>query len=150
MKLSTKIRYGVRALCDMVNNATGSPAQIKDISKRQSISARYIEQIFQKLKKAGLIKSVRGRAGGYLFTQKPEEISIGDIIRAIDGKDIHLVDCYGKQRGMIKACERLGKCAASDIWEEASKRMMDYFNTVSIRQICEVQTKQEKEIREAE
>ncbi len=150
MKLSTKIRYGVRALCDMVNNETGSPAQIKDISKRQSISARYIEQIFQKLKKAGLIKSVRGRAGGYLFTHEPEKISIGDIIRAIDGKDIHLVDCYGKQKGVIKPCEKLGKCSASDIWEEASKRMMDYFNTVSIRKICEMQNLRGKEAREAE
>ena len=71
----------------MVKNADGSPAQIKDISKRQTISARYIEQIFQKLKKAGLIKSIRGRSGGYLLTKKPDEISVGDVIRAIEGKD---------------------------------------------------------------
>ncbi len=145
MKLSTKIRYGVRALCDMVANETDSPAQIKDISKRQTISARYIEQIFQKLKKAGLIKSVRGRSGGYLLTQKPDEISVGDVIRAIERKDIQLVACFGKNKGAIKTCERFGNCAASKVWDEASKRLMDYFNTVTIKQICEGQTKQEGE-----
>lgn len=137
MKLSTKIRYGVRSLCDMVTNATGNPVQIKDISKRQTISARYIEQIFQKLKKADIIKSVRGRSGGYLLTQKPDEISVGDVIRAIDGKDIQLVSCFGKQKGSIKVCEKFGNCAASNIWEEASKRLMDYFNTVTVQQICD-------------
>ena len=145
MKLSTKIRYGVRALCDMVTNATGNPAQIKDISKRQSISARYIEQIFQKLKKAGIIKSVRGRSGGYLLTQKPNEISVGDVIRAIDGKDIQLVTCFGKQKGTIKVCERFGECAASKIWEEASKRLMDYFNTVTLKNICDESIKKKGE-----
>ncbi|MGC1401855.1 MAG: Rrf2 family transcriptional regulator [Thermodesulfobacteriota bacterium] len=145
MKLSTKIRYGVRSLCDMVTNVTDSPAQIKDISKRQSISARYIEQIFQKLKKAGLIKSVRGRSGGYLLTQKPNEISVGDVIRAIEGKDIQLVACLNKNKGEIKACERLGNCAASQVWEEASKRLTDYFDSVTIKQICEEQIKQKRE-----
>jgi Rrf2 family iron-sulfur cluster assembly transcriptional regulator len=146
VKLPTKIRYGVRSLCDMVKNATGFPAQINDISKRQTISARFIEQIFQKLKKAGLIKSVRGRSGGYLLTKKPEEISVGDVIRAIEGKDIQLVACLGKNKGAIKVCERFGNCAASTVWEEASKRLMDYFNTVTIKQICEGQTKQEGEV----
>ena len=142
MKLSTKIRYGVRALCDMVKNADGSPAQIKDISKRQTISARYIEQIFQKLKKAGLIKSIRGRSGGYLLTKKPDEISVGDVIRAIEGKDIRLVACIAKNKGAVKICEKYGNCAASEVWDEASKRLTDYFNTVTIKQICEGQTKQ--------
>jgi Rrf2 family iron-sulfur cluster assembly transcriptional regulator len=137
MKLSTKVRYGVRALCDMVNNATDAPAQIRDISKRQSISARYIEQIFQKLKKGGLIKSVRGRSGGYLLIQKPNQISVGDVIRAIEGKDIQLVSCLGKKKGAIKVCERWGSCAASKVWDEASRRLMDYFNTVTVEQICE-------------
>jgi Rrf2 family transcriptional regulator, iron-sulfur cluster assembly transcription factor len=143
MKLSTKIRYGVRALCDMVDNPTGAPAQIKDISKRQSLSARYIEQIFQKLKKAGIIKSVRGRSGGYLLTKKSEEITIGDVIRAIEGKDIRLVACLSKKKGAIKVCERFGDCAPSKIWEEASKRLMDYFNTVFIKEICNSQKQPE-------
>jgi Rrf2 family iron-sulfur cluster assembly transcriptional regulator len=145
VKLSTKIRYGVRALCDMVNHATGAPVQISDISKRQSISARYIEQIFQNLKKAGLIKSIRGRSGGYIFIQKPEQISVGDVIRAIEGKDIQLVSCFGSHKGAIKACDRWGNCVASKIWDEASKRLMNYFDRITIKQICEGQTKSGEE-----
>ena len=137
MKLSTKIRYGVRALCDMVTNATEAPAQIKDISKRESISARYIEQIFHKLKKAGVIRSVRGPAGGYLLTKKPNEISVGDIIRAIEGKDIQLVSCLGRYMGSIKVCDQLETCASARVWEEASRRLMNYFNSVTIEEICE-------------
>lgn len=137
MKISTQIRYGVRSLCDIAYNSVGSPAQIKSISERQNISPRYIEQIFQKLKKGGIIKSVRGPLGGYFLTRRPEEISIGDVIRAVEGKDIQLVVCSGSKRGGRKACEKFPKCSASDIWSEASNRLMDYFDSVSINKICE-------------
>jgi Rrf2 family protein len=137
MKISTQIRYGVRSLCDIAYNAAGSPAQIKCISERQNISPRYIEQIFQKLKKGGIIKSVRGPLGGYFLTRRPEEISIGDVIRAIEGKDIQLVFCSGQKRGAKKTCEKFGKCVASDVWGEASRRLMEYFNSVSINNLCD-------------
>ena len=75
MKLSTKSRYGLRALFDIAYHAGMLPGQIKDISRRQKISARYLEQIFQELKRAGLLKSKRGPQGGYRLTKKPEEIT---------------------------------------------------------------------------
>jgi Rrf2 family transcriptional regulator, iron-sulfur cluster assembly transcription factor len=137
VKISTKIRYGVRALCDIVYSSTDMPSQIKRISARQGISARYLEQIFKKFKKAGIIKSVRGPFGGYLLLRKPEEISIGDIIRAIDGGDIELVFCSGHKKTSKKPCKRLGKCVVSDVWDGASKTLMDYFNSITINQICE-------------
>jgi Rrf2 family transcriptional regulator, iron-sulfur cluster assembly transcription factor len=137
MKLSTEIQYGVRALCDIVYHAAGSPAQVKYISERQAISPRFIEQIFQKLKKGGLIKSIRGPLGGYYLTRRPEEISIGDVIRSVDGADIHLVFCSGKRKGSKKVCEKFGKCVVSDVWSEASKRLMDYFDSVTISSLCE-------------
>jgi Rrf2 family protein len=121
----------------MVLHGTESPVQIKDISKRQSISARYIEQIFQKVKKAGIIHSVRGPAGGYLLSKKPEEISVGDVVRAIDGKDIQLVSCVTAKKGAIKVCEKFGNCASARIWAEASRRLMDYFDSVTVQQICD-------------
>ena len=139
MKISTQIRYGVRSLCDIAYNSVGSPAQIKSISERQNISPRYIEQIFQKLKKGGIIKSVRGPLGGYFLTRRPEEITVGDVIRAIEGKDIQLVVCSTHKRGGRKSCDKFGKCATSDVWAEASKRLMDYFDSVSINRICEAQ-----------
>ena len=137
MKLSTEIQYGVRSLCDIVYHAAGSPAQVKYISERQAISPRYIEQIFQKLKKGGIIKSLRGPLGGYYLTRKPEDITVGDVIRAVDGRGIDLVACGGNKKGPRKACERLGKCVVSDVWGEASKKLMDYFDSISISALCD-------------
>ena len=136
MKLNSQIRYGVRALCDIVYYSAGSPAQVKDISSRQDISPRYIEQIFQKLKKGGILRSVRGPTGGYFLTRKPEEISVGDVIKAIDGSDINLVFCGEQKKSRKKNCDRYGKCVVSDVWGEASKRLMAYFNSVTINDIC--------------
>jgi Rrf2 family transcriptional regulator, iron-sulfur cluster assembly transcription factor len=136
MKLTTQIRYGVRALCDIAYNSEGRPVQVKDIAQRQSISPRYIEQIFQKLKGGGLIRSTRGPAGGYLLVRQAEKISVGDVIRAVDGQDIRLVPCSGGRRGSGNACKRFGKCVLSDVWGEASRRMMDYFDSVTLDSIC--------------
>jgi len=138
MKLSTQIQYGVRALCDIVYYSSGSPAQVKYISERQRISPRYIEQIFQRLKRGGIVKSLRGPLGGYYLTRRPEDITVGDVVRAVDGKGIQLVACGGeKGRSKKAACERFGRCVASDVWSEASKRLMDYFDSLTIRQLCE-------------
>jgi len=136
MKISTQIRYGIRSLCDIANNSAGMPVQVKCISERQNISPRYIEQIFQKLKKAGIIKSVRGPTGGYFLGKRPEDITIGDVIRAIEGKDIQLVQCVTQRKGSKKVCERYGKCSASQVWSNASKMLMDYFNSISVNQMC--------------
>lgn len=137
MKLSTQIQYGVRALCDMVYYSTGSPAQVKYISQRQHISPRYIEQIFQRLKRGGIVKSLRGPLGGYYLTRKPEDITIGDVVRAVDGKSIQLVSCSGEKRRSKKMCEKFGKCVTADVWTEASTRLMDYFDSLTIKQLCE-------------
>ena len=137
MKISTQIQYGVRALCDIAYNSAGSPSQVKAISERQAISARYIEQIFQKLRKAGIIRSIRGPAGGYFLSRRPEEITVADVIRAVEGKNINLVFCSGDRRTARKPCERLGKCVVSGIWAEASQRLMDYFESITLNHICE-------------
>jgi Rrf2 family transcriptional regulator, iron-sulfur cluster assembly transcription factor len=136
MKLTTQIRYGVRALCDIAYNSEGRPVQVKDISERQSISPRYIEQIFQKLRNGGVIRSTRGPAGGYLLVRRPERITVGDVIRAVDGQDISLVPCSGGKGGSGNACERFRKCVLSDVWSEASRRLMDYFDSVTLDSIC--------------
>ena len=84
MRLSTKSRYGVRALFDIAYHSEGSPTQIKEISRRQGITPRYLEQIFQRLKRAGIVKSIRGPKGGYYLARKPEEIVLSEIIQAMD------------------------------------------------------------------
>jgi Rrf2 family protein len=137
MKISTKIRYGLRAICDLAYTQSEIPSRIKQISARQEISARYLEQIFKKFKKAGIIKSVRGPFGGYLLAKKPQSITVGDIIRAIDGEDIKLVFCSGLQKTSKKPCKRIKTCVVSEVWDGASKTLMDYFNKITINQICQ-------------
>jgi len=137
MKLSTKSRYGLRALFDIAYNSGTLPAQIQDISRRQDISPRYLEQIFQGLKRAGILKSKRGPQGGYFLTRNPEEITVKDIITATEGGMV-LVDCVatGKRRKK-SACTFEGRCDTQTVWEEATSRLNEYFNDLTLKTLCE-------------
>ncbi len=136
MKISTQSRYGLRAVFDIAYHSAGASTQVKDIAARQGISPRYIEQIFQKLKKAGIIKSVRGPAGGYYLAKKSEEISVGDVVRATEG-DIRLVHCTdGRKNAAKPGCERLDQCVVRDVWREASDRMMGYLDSITLQDLC--------------
>jgi Rrf2 family protein len=136
MRLSTKSRYGLRALFDMAYHAGDLPAQIKDISRRQNISPRYLEQIFQDLKKAGLLKSRRGPQGGYLLARKPHEITVMDVIHATEG-EMALVDCVKTGRGNKKQCEFDNQCITQQVWAEASRKLNEYLGTVTIKELCD-------------
>ena len=85
MKLSTKGRYGLRAMLDLALHSESEAVSIASIAARQNISESYLEQLIAKLRKAGLVSSVRGAGGGYVLTKMPEEISVGDILRALEG-----------------------------------------------------------------
>ncbi len=135
MKISTQSRYGLRALFDIAYHSAGLSTQVKDISTRQAISPRYIEQIFQKLKRAGIIKSIRGPSGGYYLARKPAEISVGDIVRATEGA-VQLVHCVGARQGGRKACDRIPQCVVRDVWTEASGRLMTYLDSVTLQDLC--------------
>jgi Rrf2 family transcriptional regulator, iron-sulfur cluster assembly transcription factor len=135
MKISTQSRYGLRALFDIAYHSACQSTQVKDIASRQSISPRYIEQIFQKLKRGGIVKSIRGPAGGYCLTRKPEQITIGDVIRAAEGS-IQLVSCGNGKAVVAKGCQRAGECVTTDIWQEASSRLMAYFDSITLEDLC--------------
>jgi len=136
MKLSTKSRYGLRALFDIAYNSGNLPAQIQDISRRQEISPRYLEQIFQSLKKVGILKSKRGPQGGYCLSRSPEEITVKEIILATEG-DVDLVDCVGGRRKKKASCPFNGACVTQTVWEEATARLNDYFATLTLKTLCE-------------
>lgn len=143
MKLSTKSRYGVRAMFDMAYHAGTLPVQIKDISRRQNISPRYLEQIFQDLKKAGLLKSRRGPQGGYSLARPAEEISIKDIVLAAEG-ELQLVNCVKGLRGSKSddaetdaSCEFSNHCVTQHIWTKASQILGDYFQNLSLKTLCD-------------
>jgi Rrf2 family iron-sulfur cluster assembly transcriptional regulator len=134
MRLSTQSRYGVRAIFDIAYNSEGLETQVKDISRRQGISQRYLEQIFQKLKRAGIVGSKRGPSGGYFLSRKPEDITVGEVIRITEG-GINPVLCVNSENSN-KPCERLGECVTQVIWNEAGNRLKDYFDSVTIKDLC--------------
>jgi Rrf2 family protein len=138
MRLSTKSRYGLRALFDIAYNSGTLPAQIQDISRRQEISPRYLEQIFQSFKKAGILNSKRGPNGGYYLARGPEAITVKEIVRAAEG-DIALVDCVSDKAPKKKkgACPFEGSCVTQNIWQEATDKLNDYFASLTLKNLCE-------------
>jgi Rrf2 family iron-sulfur cluster assembly transcriptional regulator len=139
MRLSTQSRYGVRAIFDIAYNSEGLETQVKDISRRQEISPRYLEQIFQKLKKAGIVGSKRGPSGGYFLNKKAEEITVGDIIRTTEG-GIDPVLCIDPEDS-TQPCDRLGECVTRLIWNEAGNRLKEYFDSVTVKDLCRMAQK---------
>ncbi len=136
MRLSTQSRYGVRAIFDIAYHSEGLETQVKDISRRQEISPRYLEQIFQKLKRAGIVGSKRGPSGGYFLNKKPEDITIGEIIRVTEG-GINPVLCVNPEDSS-QPCERSGECVTQIIWDEAGKRLKEYFDSITIKDLCKL------------
>ncbi len=138
MRLSTKSRYGLRALFDMAYNAGNLPIQVKEISRRQNISPRYLEQIFQSFKKADIIKSKKGPQGGYFLAKRPEEITVQDIVQAAEG-DTLLVNCTCKEKEEegTPSCEFNGHCVTQTIWHEATALLNDYFSSLTLKSLCE-------------
>jgi len=136
MRLSTQSRYGVRALFDIAYHSEGLETQVKDISRRQGISQRYLEQIFQKLKKAGIVGSKRGPSGGYFLNKTTENITIGEVIRITEG-DITPVLCVNPEDSS-QPCERSRECVTQMVWDEAGKRLKEYFDSVTIKDLCKL------------
>ncbi|WP_406676515.1 RrF2 family transcriptional regulator [Moorella sp. ACPs] len=115
MKLSTRGEYGLRAMFDLAQHYGEGPIPIKSVAERQDISEHYLEQLIAVLRKAGLVKSVRGAQGGYILSRDPEEITVGDIIRVLEGP-IAPVECLNASEG--EGCERAETCVTRGIWEK--------------------------------
>ncbi|GAB4296505.1 MAG: Rrf2 family transcriptional regulator [Desulfuromonadia bacterium] len=136
MRLSTKSRYGLRAIFDIAYHADGSSAQVQDIARRQELSPRYIEQIFQKLKKAGILRSKRGPQGGYSLARPMDQITVKDVVIATEG-DMLLVDCSPRNRRRRgKGCMFDGSCITQTVWNEASQRLEELFQSITLAELC--------------
>jgi len=141
MRITTTSRYGVRALFDVAYHGGGQPTQIKDISRRQKISQRYLEQIFNKLLKAGLLKSRRGPRGGYMLSRDPSEITVGDIITAAQGPIVP-VRCLDEELSKRKGCDLVDACITRQVWKQTQRLLVDYYASVSIGDLCGLARKQ--------
>lgn len=139
MRLSTKSRYGLRAMFDIAYNCGSTPTQIQDISRRQQISPRYLEQIFQNLKRAGILKSKRGPQGGYALARKADEITVLEILNATE-QDVLLVDCAGassKKRKRKGECPFEGNCVTQSVWKEATTLLDTLFAGLTLQTLCQ-------------
>ena len=124
MKLNTRSRYAVMALADMASFDRQNPISLRDISLRQNISLVYLEQIFSKLKKNNIVKSIRGTNGGYILTKDPEQIKLLNIFSAVDEK-VKTVRC---RRESKKGCNgKLTKCITHNLWDDLEMHINNFF-----------------------
>lgn len=126
MRLSTKGRYAVTAMLDLAVNLDNGPVTLAEISRCQGISLSYLEQLFARLRREGLVEGVRGPGGGYRLARPPREISIADIICAVDEK-VDATLCEGGRN-----CQDGMRCLTHDLWESLSRQIFDYLAAINL------------------
>lgn len=130
MKLSTKGRYGLRALLDLAINSFGDHVSLYSIAERQNISENYLEQVFSILRKAGLVKSVKGAQGGYILAAEPSKTTVGTILRALEG-DLSVADedVVGSSENMILNCIKI------NVWEKMNESLNQVVDSLTLEDL---------------
>jgi len=145
MKLSTRGRYGVRAMLELAINAGKGPVPLRDLASRQEISAKYLEQLLIPLKGAGLVKSVRGARGGYLLSSDPDSISLYDIVRSLEGP-LAPVECVQD----ANYCDRVGGCTVHMVWGDMGQLLVDFLSNISLAEMVRRQKEKDRTCQAAE
>lgn len=127
MKLTTKSRCGTRILMDLAHNYGQDPVPVGEISRRQGISVKFIEQVIRPLKKAGFINSVRGPKGGYCLAKKPEKINVGQVVRLLETHS-ELATCIAKPEN----CSRSDDCRVRLVWSKATTALYAYLESITL------------------
>lgn len=130
MKLSTKGRYGLRAAVALAMYAKDEPVSISTIATREELSESYLEQLFAKLKKAGLVHSIRGTNGGYQLSRPAEDISVGDVLRALEGNMV-IVDCPDSE----SQCAKYGSCVTKYVWKRINNSINDTMDAITLEEL---------------
>ncbi len=133
MKVSTKGRYALRLMIDLAEHDSGDYIPLRDISERQGISVKYLEQIVTQLSRAGFLRSVRGAQGGYRLSRKPENYTIGEILRITEG-DLAPIACLSDE---TVRCPRESECATLDFWKGLRAVINEYVDSVNLDQLVE-------------
>ena len=141
MNISTKGRYALRAMLDLALQPRSEPTLIKDISKRQGISDLYLEQLFNRLKTAGLLRSIRGPKGGFMLNKPAAEIKLVDILEAMEGP-IAPVDCVDN----AALCARADACITRDIWAEMKKVMVEMLESTTLEDLAKQESEKSSRI----
>ncbi len=131
MKLSTRSRYGTRILVELANNPGEDPIPVSRISKNQGIPVKYMEQLIRQLKKAGLIRSVRGAKGGHVLARSAESISLSEIVRLFEGQT-DLVECVSAP----ETCEKAATCKVREAWQAATGALYDKLDGITVADLA--------------
>lgn len=132
MKISTKGRYALRLMVDLALEGQDGPVALRDVAKRQGISEKYLEQLVAPLTRAGLLKSVRGAAGGYLLTRSPKEYTAGEILRAQEGS-LAPVDCADGSH----PCDRQNRCPTAPLWRRIAQAVDQVVDGTTLQDLAE-------------
>jgi Rrf2 family iron-sulfur cluster assembly transcriptional regulator len=131
MKLSTKSRYAVMAMVDLAQRSTGQPVALADIAERQDISLSYLEQLFAKLRRGGVVRSIRGPGGGYTLGKAAERIRIADIVLAVDAP-------AKARRHMSLAYDgNQARSSTDDLWDALGNQIFGFLNSITVADVCE-------------
>ena len=132
MKLSTRTRYGLRAILELAENTAAGPLQLKVIARRQDISVKYLEQLMAVLKAAGLVRSIRGSRGGYTLAKPPDQITLSDIVHCLEGP-VTTAECVQD----MDYCRRTPDCAARLIWADVHRAIEDVLQLTTLQDLIE-------------
>lgn len=135
MKISTKGRYAIRVMLDLAANNTGEYIALKDVAKRQDITLKYLEQVINLLKRAGLVISYRGNNGGYMLSKAPADYKVGDILRAAEGS-LAPIACL--DTGEV-ICDRAAICPTLNFWKGLDKTVNDYVDSYTLQDLLDEQ-----------
>jgi Rrf2 family protein len=130
LKLSTRGQYGVRAMYEIAKARSIGPVTIKEISEKQDVSVAYLEQILNKLRKAGIIQSVKGPGGGYMLARTPERISIGQILKELEGP-VAITSCLDPSEG----CVRVDSCVTHLLWKSLGDNIERFLDSMSLQDL---------------
>lgn len=134
MKLSTKGRYGLKAMFDLAIHDGEGPISLKNVAERQGVSDHYLEQLIASLRKAGLVKSVRGAQGGYMLSTDPSKITVGDIIRILEGP-LGLSDCVSEDDPTD--CHNANYCVTKVVWEKIQSSISQVVDSITLQDMLD-------------
>lgn len=132
MKLSTRTRYGIRAVLELAKNYGQGPVQLKIIARHQGISVKYLEQLMAMLKSAGIVGSIRGSKGGYILAKSPDQIRLSDCFNCLEGHVI-TVECVENDNYCPRTCD----CIAREVWAEVQKAVMTVLESMTLQSLLD-------------
>lgn len=133
MRLSTRGHYGLKAMFDLAQNYGSGPISLKTVAERQNLSDHYLEQLIAMLRKAGLVKSMRGAKGGYLLAREPSEIKVGDVIRVLEGP-IAPVHCVSEKDPVD--CNEADYCITRTVWARVRDGLAELLDSITLADLC--------------